>query len=258
VLIARNAIAGARVRAAAEGGTQLGLARLLARRAAGTAIFDGKPETWQDGGVRVAIVIADEAGKIDLNQAPLELLSGLMEAAGRPDAEAFLLACRILDRRGSPAPDCPEPQGDAPRTAALFAAPEELAALPGFDDRLYGAIADAVTVATGATAIDPLVAPRLVLLALPGATPDLVNAYLSGRANLQELEPESSGFAMLTGYPYLMVSPVRDFTIRAVATSPEGARYRADLQLRLTGQANHPYELVAWRTPPLPPPGARP
>jgi general secretion pathway protein K len=251
--IARNAVASARVRQAAEGGTQLGLARLLARRAAGRTLFDGKPETWQDGAVTVSIAIQDEAGKIDLNQAPPELLEGLFAAAGRPDGEALLLACRIVERRGGP--PCLAPVGDDPtaRRAAQFAAPEELAALPGMGDRLYTAIADFVTVATGATAVDPAVAPRTVLLALPGATSALVDAYLAGRAAQQEMEPEGSGFESLPGYAYLMVSPLRDFTISAVATSHDGARYRADLQLRLTGQAVRPYEVIAWRTPPLGP-----
>jgi len=250
ILIARNEVAAARMRAAAEGGTQLGLARLLARRAAGKALFDGKRESWKDGSVSVSIAIQDEAGKIDLNQAPRALLQGLFEAVGRPSEEALLLACRIVERRGG-AP-CITPIGDAPtpEPAVIFAAPEQLASLPGVGDRLYELVADYVTTATGATAIDPAVAPRTVLLALPGATSALVDAYLADRGSRQELEPESSGFEALPGYAYLMVSPVRDFTVSAVATSPDGARYRADLQLRLTGQADRPYELIAWRTPP--------
>lgn len=256
ILIARNEAASARVRQAAEGGTQLGLARLLARRAGGTALFDGKRETWQDGGIAVSIAIQDEAGKIDLNQAPLELLEGLFEAVGRPSEEAILLACRIVERRGGP--PCLTPIGDdrAARSTALFAAPEQLASLPGMSDRLYSMVADFVTVATGASAIDPAVAPRTVLLALPGATPALVDSYLALRAARRDMEPESSGFEALPSYAYLMVSPARDFTVTAIATLPEGARYRADLQLRLTGQTKRPYAVMAWRTPPVDPDGA--
>ena len=54
-----------------------------------------------------------------------------------------------------------------------------------------------------------------------------------------------------------MVSPVRDFTVSAVASTPDGARARADLQIRLTGRADHPYEAMAFRTPPLDSPGRR-
>jgi general secretion pathway protein K len=256
VLIAHNSLAAARVRQAAEGGTQLGLARLLSRRNDGRTLFDGRRETEPDGDVSMAIAIQDEAGKIDLNQAPLELLQGLFEAVGRPSAEAMLLACRVIEHRGG-AP-CLAPLGEerAASPPALFAAPEELAELPGAGDRLYAAVADFVTVATGATAIDPAVAPRTVLLALPGATPALVDMYLAARESQWALEPESSGFEALPSNAYLMVSPLRDFTVSAVATSRDGARYRADLQVRLTGQAIRPYEILAWRTPPLPAPRA--
>jgi general secretion pathway protein K len=156
------------------------------------------------------------------------------------------LACRILDHRGSTDPNCPTlPQG----SSTLFAAPEELAELPGFGDRLYRAVADYVTVQTGASAIDPIVASRRVLLAVPGATPDLVDFFLSRRAMMSDLAP-GGGFDALPSSPYLMMSPARDFTVSAVATTQEGARYRAELQVRLTGTTSRPYQVLAWRAPP--------
>jgi general secretion pathway protein K len=250
IVIARNEVAAMRVRHAAEGGTQLGLAHLLARRAAGIAIFDATQETWQDGAVSVAIAIADEAGKIDINVAPPALIEGLFEAVGRTREDALLIACRVIEHRSGTSPCAPMLADDRmPARGALFTAPEELAALPGIGDRLYAAIADDVTVATGASAIDPEVAPRTVLLALPGATPALVDAYLAARQSWREMAPEMSGFGTLPGFPYLMVSPARDFTISATATAPDGARYRAALQVRLTGQAGQPYIVIAWRTP---------
>ncbi len=250
IRIARNASTAARVRAAAEGGTQLGLAHLLARRAAGTALFDGTPETWHDGAVSVTIAIRDEAGKIDLNQAPPELLEGLFEAVGRPREEATLIACRIVERRGGE--PCFTPAGDdaTSRHSALFAAPEQLASLPGVGDRVYSLVADDVTVATGAAAIDPAVASRTALLALPGATAALVDSYLAFRGTQREFGTDDSGFEVLSSYGYVMVSPARDFTISAVATMPGGARYRADLQVRLTEQPGRPYEVIAFRAPP--------
>src|SRR5205823_6728242 len=94
-LIARNMVAASRARHAAEAGTQLGLQRLLRRHAAVEAVFDGAPEPWQDGSIRVDIAIVDEAGKIDLNLAPVELVAGLFIAVGEPRETALLLACGI-------------------------------------------------------------------------------------------------------------------------------------------------------------------
>ena len=85
VFVAGNALGSARARLAAEAGTQLGLARLLRG--------ERDPQTWQDGGTAVRIAIVDEAGKIDINLAPLDLLAGLFTAAGN----------RTMSRSGSPA-----------------------------------------------------------------------------------------------------------------------------------------------------------
>jgi len=249
--ITGNALAAARVRAAAEAGTQLGLARLLRRRAEGKTMFDGTPETWQPDSVRTGIAIADEAGKIDLNLAPLDLLAGLFAAIGQGREAALLLACNILDYRGDTGTGCPEPAeaiGELPRRRERFVAPEELAQLPGFDEALYEAVADCVTVATSASAIDPRVAQRTVLLAIPGATPALVDAYLDHRETMRDFAG-GDDTQLIAAAPALMTSPMRDFTISAVATVANGARFRADLQVRLTGMPNHPYEVLAWRTP---------
>lgn len=250
ILVARNQVAAARVRAAAEGGIELGLARLLARRAAGGTIFDGAPEAWKDGPVRVAVAIADEAGKIDLNDAPPALLAGLFEAVGRPSADARLIACEIVAHRSGQSPCASILDASSQRQqGALFTAPEELAALPGVGDRLYDEVAGDVTVATGASAIDPMVAPRTVLLALPGAEATLVDAFLKARRGLRTFDPQGNGFDMLPDLPDLMVSPARDFTVSAIATSRDGARFRAALEVRLTGEPDTPYRIIAWRTP---------
>lgn len=251
----QNWLALSRARLAAEAGTQLGLSRLLQRRAEGTLLFDGTPEHWQDGAAAVDIAIVDEAGKIDLNLAPLELLQGLFVAVGRSRDEALLIACNILDWRGDTGASCPESLdfgfGRAPRPRPrLFIVPEELAQVPGVDDALYDAVADYVTVATRASAIDPRLAARPVLLAIPGATPMLVDTYLEQRARWHELAVGEAGSDVFREIANVMTSPNRDFTIKAVATLGSKTRYRADLQVRLTDLPAHPYEFIAARAPP--------
>jgi general secretion pathway protein K len=243
----QNSLAAARARHAAEAGTQLGLARLLRRHRDGGARFDGGAETWRQGSTAVAVAIADEAGKIDLNVAPLDLLAGLFAAAGRTLEAARLLGCSVLDRRGDTGAGCPESDGDGPRRFRRFTVPEELAQLPGVDAELYARVADAVTVATGASAIDPLVASRIALRAIPGASDSLVDSFLAERGSL----PGEGLLRLLAASPYLMRSPGRDFTVAATATTVGGAHYRAELQVRLTGRPAHPYEVIAWRAPPV-------
>jgi general secretion pathway protein K len=247
IRIAGNALAESRARLAAEAGTQLGLQRLL-HRYGSSAAFDGTPEGWALGATRIAIGITDESGKIDLNVAPLELLTGLFAAVGEPREAAALIACDVLDRRGDYGTGCPQP--DVAHVGRRFAVPEELAEVPGVGDRLYDRIAPYVMVATGASAIDPRVATRPVLLAIPGATEGLVDAFLDSRKMWSDLDSGDAGMLAAAG-AYVMVSPRRDFTIAAVAATADGARYRAELQVRLTGSAAQPYQVIAWRTPPV-------
>jgi general secretion pathway protein K len=250
--IAHNALAESRARLAAEAGTELGLQRLLRRHGDTTssskAAFDGTPEMWQQGSTRVEIAIADEAGKIDLNLAPLEMIAGLFQAAGAPDQAAGLIACVVFDRRGDTGAGCS--QADSPPAGQRFVAPEELAQLPGIDDALYNRVAGAVTVATGASAIDPMVAPRIVLMAIPGATDSLVDSFIESRAMWRDLASANAGLVPAAAAPFIMVSPGRDYTIAATAITADGARYRAELQVRLTGRGTQPYQVIAWRTPP--------
>jgi|SRR5579872_1605261 len=247
VQIAHNAFAESRARLAAEAGTQIGLQRLLRRFGAGTTAFDGTPEAWTLESTQVAIAIADEAGKVDLNLAPADLLVGLFEAVGEPRAAAELIACNVLSERGDHGADCP--QADVAHVGRRFAVTEELAAVPGVSGVLYDRVAPYVTVATGASAIDPRVAPRAVLLAIPGATAGLVDAFLDSRKTWSDLGVDDAE-TFASAAPYVMISPHRDFTIAATAATSDGARYRAELQVRLTGRAAQPYQVIAWRTPP--------
>jgi general secretion pathway protein K len=247
--IARNTLAESRARFAAEAGTQLGLLRLLRQNDNNSGgVFDGTPQAWQEGSTKVAIAIADEAGKIDLNLAPIELLAGLFEAAGANHEAAGLIACNILDRRGDTGTDCP--QSDTPHAGQRFVVPEELAELPGIGDQLYNRVANDITVISGASAIDPMVASRTVLLAIPGATASLVDSFIESRATMRDLGAGDAELIPSAAAPYVMASPGRDYTIAATATTSDGARYRAELQVRLTGRAAQPYQVMAWRAPP--------
>ena len=107
-----------------------------------------------------------------------------------------------------------------------------------------------ITVISGASAIDPMVAPRAVLLAIPGATASLVDSFIESRATMRNLGAADAELIPSGAAPYVVTSPGRDYTIGATAMTIEGARYRAELQVRLTGRAAQPYQVIAWRAPP--------
>ena len=118
--------------------------------------------------------IEDEDGKIDLNGAPLPLLTGLLIAQGLPEEDAKVMADRIGDFRDEDSE--PEPLG-AEDEAYLGAGLAQGAAdqpfarkanswVLGMTQSLYQQIRPYVTVYSGAEGIDPTRAPRPVLEAL--------------------------------------------------------------------------------------------
>ena len=249
-LATRNALALARAQAAAEGAAEIGLARLLRRRAQGPGAFAGEPEAWSDGEIAGWIAVIDENGRIDLNEAPWEMLAGLVRALGRDEAEAAALACAILAFRGTIDTRCPAAL--AQDEGRLFVAPAQLAGLPGADPALVAAMSAHVTVHSGALGIDPGAATRAALLAIPGHSPGLVDHFLARRA-MRAAQGESGAVNdVLPPSRYLTASPGSVFTIHAQAATPDGAVHRVERVVRLTGDPARPWRTLAWRAQPPP------
>jgi general secretion pathway protein K len=241
---ARNAVANAEARLAAEGGLQLALRRMLAGAASGSR-FDGTPFVWRSGRFTVTIAIRDEEGKIDLNLAPVEVLHGLMLRAGAAPAEALSLACRIVERRGFRSPLCPEEPLRLPEPVGSFVAVEELRHLSGMTDEVYGRVAPHVTVYSGAAQLDPTVASREALLAVPSLSEGSVEQLLVSRS----LGGGDTG-DLLSDRRWFVRSSRQTFTLTAEAASAGGAGHRVEAVVRLAPRPDRPYVVLAWREPP--------
>src|SRR5262249_35577677 len=100
--IARNMAENAAAREAADAGVQRAILDLGGSTNIPTSAklrTDGTAYSWQFGNCAVRISIQDEASKIDLNQAPVELLSALFELQGIERGNAQSLADAIADFR---------------------------------------------------------------------------------------------------------------------------------------------------------------
>lgn len=250
-LIGRNTLENARARQAAEAGVQLGLHRLLSYPR-GAHLFDGRPATWRDGPTTVALAIQDEEGKVDVNAASFDLIAGALRSAGLPAAQARFAACRIVARRGFVDPQCLADGQPPPAVEpGILAAIEELRRLIGIDDALYARLTRSVTVFSGSAAIDPRVAPRDALLAVPTLSEGLVDNYIDHRAISQGAGGGDLGGlgGELRDRRYFALTTGRSFTISAQATTPGGGHYRTEMVVRLTFRADQPYAVLAWREP---------
>ena len=186
---------------------------------------DGTVYVWPFGGGRVWVSIQDEGGKIDLNAAPDELLRGLFLSVGLDEDASAALVDAIVDFRDKDdlhrlngAEDRDYADAGLPYGAkdAPFEAVEELQQVLGMTRQIYQRVAPALTVHSGRRGIDPRVAPRAALLALPGIGSEEVESFLAARA-------EGTTENLLGAQGHKTTSRERMFAIRAEAHAGSGA-----------------------------------
>jgi general secretion pathway protein K len=251
-LAARNAITLAQARALADGAIwRVAFELMRPRTALETWQTDGAVHYWQEEGATIAANVADESGKIDLNTASDALLRNLFQSVGA-DADT---ATRLVDAIGDwkDADDLKRPQGAEAadyKAAGLSYTPAnapfetvaELQRVLGMTPALYAAVADSLTVFSRQPGVNPAYATRAVLLALPNATPEMVDAYIAQRndALAQHLAPPP--FPIAAG-----ASPVNVWRIRAEVTTADGVAFVRDAVIRPGGDTTRPVTTLVWQ-----------
>lgn len=264
--LARNLLEAAEARALAEAGVARAGLALLETDPRRHWRGDGTPhELTLDGGT-ARIRIEDEAGKIDLNVAPPELLSGLCLELRIDGSICAALVDGVRERRRAAAPpsagqplqlqpsrfQTPQVFGVGTQSItelqiAAFGAVDELSQLPGVDPETIERLRPFVTVYSQNPRIDPSVAPREVLLAIPGANPREVERLLEARDALN-LDPLAGALPTLSGVDtYVASGQLRIATILATGLTERGASFTRRAIVALTGVANHPVQTLEWR-----------
>jgi general secretion pathway protein K len=253
-LIVRNSASMARAEAIADAGVHRALYEVYRTNNPTDAWKrDGTPYDWTFDGVPVRVEIRDESAKIDINTASEALLRGLLLSVGLADDEAYRLLDAILDWRDPDSLKRPngaeEPEYRAagltykPANAA-FQTIEEIQLVLGMRPEIYRRIAPSITVFSRQAGVNPLLASREVLLAIPGVTTELVDQYIAqreaARAAGQILPPfpQASGFAA----SYTMLA-----TIRSEARLDDGTIFTREAVALLRPSPRKPVSFVAWR-----------
>ncbi|HXO69421.1 MAG TPA: type II secretion system protein GspK [Bradyrhizobium sp.] len=246
--LAHNGREAAGIHATAEAAVNRAVVALLDLRPERRWRTDGVAQRFEFGGTPIKISIQDELGRIDLNQAEAPMFIGLLQSAGLDLASATSLADKILDWRtatalkhlnGAKEQDY-RASGSAyrPRNGP-FQSVDELLLVMDMTPALFRRIEPALTVYSGRPLIDPQVAPREALLALPGMTPDKVDPALAARGNPRlAIDPLAGG---------VMASPRgRAFTIR-IEFEKSNRTIVVEAAVRLTDNPVQPYWLLNWR-----------
>lgn len=180
-----------RAHALAAGAVELAAYQLL------TAPDDRRPThgafAFQMGGASISVECRTEAARIDINMASKELLAGLFSALGARPNDANQYAERIVGWRSTPDPESPDAEQALYRAAGMAYGPRgapfphagELGLVLGLPPALVERALPYVTVFSGRADVDIVEAAPEVIAALPGMTPERLNAMLVRRASLQ-------------------------------------------------------------------------
>jgi general secretion pathway protein K len=253
-LAARNALSWAQARALADGAIHRTAFELLRPKVSPDVwSADGSVHVWDDAGARVAISAIDESGKIDLNTAPDNLLLGLLQTAGGLDADTAARFVDVIDD-WKDADDLRRPNGaEAPEYQAaglsykpangFFETVSELQRVLGMTPALYAKLADSLTVHTRMAGINPVYATRTVLLAVPGATPAVVDTYLAQRrdALAAKMPPPPFPLAGITA------AAANLWRIRAEVTMPDGVSFVRQAVLRPSPDRRRMLTMLEWQ-----------
>jgi general secretion pathway protein K len=189
---------------------------------------DGTAQTVDFGDTPVRVSVQDETGKIDLNFADADMLRSLFASVGGESEDASALADAIAAWR---MPDPAHP----PKSPIVFRTVEDVLNVPHMTRAIFARIAPLVTVYSKNASVDSSVAPRAVLLALPGMDAGKVDDLLKERAAQRAVAGN--------GAPN--ITPGRAFTI-AVMLSRGNVRTARRTVVQFTGDQARPYWFLAW------------
>lgn len=164
------------VEQAARAGLEYAMTRVVEADPALQWLPDGRAYPWAFGGTEIEVRIVDEAAKVDLNNAGIDLLAALLRAVGAEPDVATAVAAAIVDWRdpdtltqpAGGAEDAQYAEAGRPHGAkdAPFETAAELEQVLGMTPALYAAVAAHVTVHSGRPQPDQRFASAEVLQAM--------------------------------------------------------------------------------------------
>lgn len=264
-LVVRNSVSLARAEAAADAGVQRGIFEMYRN--------DNPPERWQRDGTRhdwtfdsipVRVELRDESAKIDINTAADPLIRGLLATSGFNDEEAARVLDAILDWRDPDSLKRPNGAEEADyRAAGLtyqpanapFQAIEELQLVLGMRPDVYRRMAPSITVFSRQPGVNPQLASREVLLAIPGLNAEMVDAYIVRR---EEARSQGQALPTLPQAGAFTSGNTMVASVRAEARLDDGAVFAREAVALLRPVPRKPVTFIAWRestagTPPAQP-----
>ena len=204
------------------------------------------------GAAKIAVTFRSEASRVDLNAAPKPLLAGLFTGIGVPPADADAYADRIVAWRAPVKPSDDDPETSFYRNSGLTYAPrhgpfpavEELWLVHGIPPPLIERVLPLVTVYGNGAAVNVMDAPPQVIAALPGMTPERLQAILTQRSD-PRADPRT--VQTLAGTAGGTAAATLAYRLGIEATLDNGRRSAAEVVILILEDADQPYRVLSWR-----------
>jgi general secretion pathway protein K len=273
-LLTRNQLSIAKARALADGAVERAMYEHLRPPFPEKVWFpNGAVHGWEEDGIKYAVSLAWESGRIDMNVAREPLLKGMfMSSVGLPMEDASRLVDAIMDWRdpddakrlnGAEASDYRAEGRNYVPSNANFETIEEVQRVLGMTPEIYAKIADLITVHSRQPGVDPAGASRGVLLSIPNMTPDIVDAYIAQREAARASGQPAPPLPQAVGFVSIGTA---GFHVNATVRMPDGVMFIREVVVQPTGNPKRPLQYLAWReglpleypTAPILPPGANP
>jgi general secretion pathway protein K len=214
---------------------------------------DGTAREFDLDTIHIRLLIQDELGRIDLNHADRPLLMALFQSTDLETQAASNLVDKILDWRDTaPLQQLNGAKDKNYRDAGYtyrprngpFQSVDELKLVMGMTPDLFKRVEPALTVYSERQFVDPQIAPREVLAALPTMNADKVTSLIAARSQQDTGQRHSTA-------PNSFIDPInalkgRAFTIRAEITTRDSIAIR-EATIRLTGNPAEPYWMLNWQ-----------
>lgn len=263
-----NELSNARARALADAGVHLGIARLSEKPAEDEDLWvrDGRTYTVTIDEVEVDVSLQDETGRIDLNTAPDLLIKGLVANVVEDLGAAARLGDQILDWRddndlvrlnGAEEPDYGDAGRRPPPARGRFETIDDLRLMLEMTPEVFEAMRPAVTVHSRRDGkINPAVAPKLALLAIPGIDETAVESLLAARAAEEDGQVLQTLTVIGAAGEFVTGNQGPTHTVRAHAVLEDGTSFVREAVVWIASGGSTAYRVLEWRRgaePPTPP-----
>ena len=203
--------------------------------------LDGTRQDVSVEGGSASVRVTSEAGRVDLNAAPANILASILAAGGATPSDSIAIAARIIAWRSPRSFEAEDPAVEPYREAGRSYGPRhgpfrsvgELRMILGVTDQMEAAAAPQITIYTNSPNIDIAVAPDQLLRTLAGSGNQFAEA---------ELDARLQGRSSVERYPQIG----EPLLIEARAAYGKSTAYRVAI-IRLTANSRQGYQVFSWR-----------